>query len=174
MWASVLKQAIKRRKPDFSESYYGFRTFGNLLDEAQARGLFEVGRDEKSGAFVYRNNGTAAGSGAAVEEPAVAPTETPVMPAVAVAEEGDGKHETRRKGRGGRKPAEKKTEPGLPRAANGTPEVQVAIEPPALTVLSEAASTETVPAEEAAVKPARKPAARSRRPRKTEVKPDSV
>ncbi|SDV46129.1 NYN domain-containing protein [Chitinasiproducens palmae] len=55
LWASVLKSAIKRRKPDFNESYYGFRAFGNLLDEAQARGLLEVGRDEKSGAYVYRN-----------------------------------------------------------------------------------------------------------------------
>ena len=56
IWASVLKNAIKRRKPDFSESYYGFRAFGSLLDEAQARGLLEVGRDEKSGAFVFRSN----------------------------------------------------------------------------------------------------------------------
>ncbi len=60
IWASVLKSAIKRRKPDFSESYYGFRAFGNLLDEAQARGLLEVGRDDKSGAFVYRPLSSAA------------------------------------------------------------------------------------------------------------------
>src|SRR6476660_3163034 len=57
IWASALKQAIKRRKPDFNESYYGFRAFGNLLDEAQARGLFELGRDEKSGTYVYRSSG---------------------------------------------------------------------------------------------------------------------
>ncbi len=56
IWASVLKEAIKRRKPDFSESYYGFRTFGNLLEEMKARGLLEFGRDEKSGAYVYRGN----------------------------------------------------------------------------------------------------------------------
>jgi uncharacterized protein (TIGR00288 family) len=56
IWASVLKSAIKRRKPDFSESYYGFRAFGNLLEEAQSRGLLEVGRDDKSGAFVYRTS----------------------------------------------------------------------------------------------------------------------
>jgi hypothetical protein len=31
----MLKEAIKRRKPDFNESYYGFRAFGNLLEEAQ-------------------------------------------------------------------------------------------------------------------------------------------
>lgn len=57
IWASMLKSAIKRRRPDFSESYYGFRAFGNLLDEAQARGLLDVGRDEKSGAYVTRGAG---------------------------------------------------------------------------------------------------------------------
>lgn len=61
IWASVLKEAIKRRRPDFSESYFGFRTFGNLLEEAQARGLLEFGRDERSGAYVFRGLGTAAG-----------------------------------------------------------------------------------------------------------------
>ncbi len=61
IWASVLKEAIKRRKPDFSESYYGFRTFGNLLEEAQGRGLLEFGRDEKSGAYVFRSLGGAPG-----------------------------------------------------------------------------------------------------------------
>jgi hypothetical protein len=59
IWASVLKEAIKRRKPDFSESYYGFRTFGNLLEEMKARGLLEFGRDEKSGAYVYRGSSAA-------------------------------------------------------------------------------------------------------------------
>ncbi len=56
IWASVLKEAIKRRKPDFNEYTYGFRTFGNLLEEAQNRGLLEFGRDEKSGAYVFRSN----------------------------------------------------------------------------------------------------------------------
>jgi len=60
IWASVLKEAIKRRKPDFSESYYGFKTFGNLLEEASSRGLLEFGRDEKSGAYVYRASPPAA------------------------------------------------------------------------------------------------------------------
>ena len=55
IWASVLKDAIKRRKPGFSESTYGFRAFGNLLEEAQARGLLEFGRDEKSNAYVSRS-----------------------------------------------------------------------------------------------------------------------
>ena len=67
IWASVLKEAIKRRKPDFNETYYGFRAFGNLLEEAQARGLLEFGRDDKSGAYVFRsgtgNQGVASGTG---------------------------------------------------------------------------------------------------------------
>lgn len=55
LWASVLKEAIKRRNPGFNESYYGFKAFGNLLEEAQNRGLLSFGRDEKSGAYVFRN-----------------------------------------------------------------------------------------------------------------------
>lgn len=54
LWASVLKEAIKRRNPGFNESYYGFRAFGNLLEEAQNRGLLAFGRDEKSSAYVAR------------------------------------------------------------------------------------------------------------------------
>jgi uncharacterized LabA/DUF88 family protein len=56
IWASALKQAIKRRRPDFNEAYYGFKTFGNLLEEAQLRGLMDIGRDDKSGAYVYRSS----------------------------------------------------------------------------------------------------------------------
>jgi uncharacterized protein (TIGR00288 family) len=54
IWASVLKEVVKRRNPGFSESYYGFRTFGNLLEDAAAHGLLAVGRDEKSGTYVTR------------------------------------------------------------------------------------------------------------------------
>ena len=54
VWASMLKQAIKRRRPDFNESYFGFKAFGSLLEEAQRRGLLELGRDEKSGTYIVR------------------------------------------------------------------------------------------------------------------------
>ena len=53
IWASVLKEVVKRRNPGFNENYYGFRTFGNLLEDAAARGLLGFGRDDK-GAFVFR------------------------------------------------------------------------------------------------------------------------
>ncbi|HEU4376451.1 MAG TPA: NYN domain-containing protein [Telluria sp.] len=62
IWASLLKDTLKRRRPDFNETYFGFRTFGNLLEEAQARGMLEFGRDEKSGAYVYRSERPVASS----------------------------------------------------------------------------------------------------------------
>jgi uncharacterized LabA/DUF88 family protein len=105
IWASVLKNAIKRRKPDFNETYYGFRAFGNLLEEAHARGLLEFGRDEKSGAYVYRSNAASA-VGENVSEPVEAESTEQLYEAQAaetvVAETG-GKHESRRRGRGNRK-----------------------------------------------------------------------
>jgi uncharacterized LabA/DUF88 family protein len=70
IWASVLKEALKRRNPGFSEQYYGFRTFGNLLEEAQQRGLLEFGRDEKSGAYVYRGSGIPAARAESLPAPA--------------------------------------------------------------------------------------------------------
>ena len=54
VWGSMVKQALKRRKPGFNESYYGFRSFNGLLEEAQARGLLDLERDEKSGGYIVR------------------------------------------------------------------------------------------------------------------------
>lgn len=52
IWGSMIKQALKRRKPGFSEAHYGFRSFGQLLEEAEARGILQLERDEKSGGFI--------------------------------------------------------------------------------------------------------------------------
>lgn len=54
LWGSMIKQALKRRRPGFNESSYGFRSFSELLEEAQARGLVELELDEKSGGYVIR------------------------------------------------------------------------------------------------------------------------
>jgi hypothetical protein len=54
IWGSMVKQALKRRKPGFNESYYGFRSFGKLLDEAEARKLLELEHDEKSGGVIIK------------------------------------------------------------------------------------------------------------------------
>ena len=55
VWGSMVKQTIKRRKPGFNESYHGFRTFSDLLLEAQKRGLLELQHDEKSGGYIIRD-----------------------------------------------------------------------------------------------------------------------
>ena len=143
IWSSMLKEAIKRRRPDFNESNYGFRAFGNLLEEAQARGLLELGRDEKSGTYVHRGSGPAA---LAAEIPA--PVQ-PSVPDATPAPDATAKPATRRRTRGTKaaKPAAEAVEPAAPAAAEA-PAAEPAIHAP----------------EDAA--PTRKPAARSRRPRK--------
>jgi uncharacterized protein (TIGR00288 family) len=52
IWGSMVKQALKRRNPGFNESYYGFKTFSELLDEAQTRDLLKLEYDEKSGGYI--------------------------------------------------------------------------------------------------------------------------
>ncbi|RTL49246.1 MAG: NYN domain-containing protein [Rhodocyclaceae bacterium] len=134
IWASTLKHAIKRRKPDFSESYYGFRAFGNLLEEAQTRGLLELGRDEKSGTYVHRSGGDMQRSAGIVQPPAVveAVTET-VAAEQGGAVEGE-KSKPRRRGGGGRRPSEKteaasarKEKVAPPQKSEGAAETQAAV-----------------------------------------------
>ncbi len=54
VWGSMVKQAIKRRKPGFSESYHGFRSFNHLLQEAEKQGLLTLQHDEKSGGYIIK------------------------------------------------------------------------------------------------------------------------
>ncbi len=79
IWASVLKEAIKRRNPGFNENYYGFRTFGNLLEDAQARGLMAFGRDEKSGTYVCRYTAEVAAQLAAAPQGAEMSANAPAL-----------------------------------------------------------------------------------------------
>jgi uncharacterized protein (TIGR00288 family) len=52
IWGSMVKQALKRRKPGFNESYYGFRAFSDLLEDAEKKGLVKLEPDEKSGGYI--------------------------------------------------------------------------------------------------------------------------
>src|SRR5499426_279371 len=52
IWGSMVKQALKRRHPGFNETYYGFRAFADLLEEAQQKGLIKLDPDEKSGGYI--------------------------------------------------------------------------------------------------------------------------
>ncbi|HET7202191.1 MAG TPA: NYN domain-containing protein [Steroidobacteraceae bacterium] len=54
IWGSMIKQTLKRQRPGFNESYHGFRSFNQLLEEAKARRLIELEKDEKSGGYVVK------------------------------------------------------------------------------------------------------------------------
>jgi uncharacterized protein (TIGR00288 family) len=54
IWGSMIKQALKRRNPGFNESYYGFRAFSDLLEDAATKGLIKLEPDEKSGGYLVR------------------------------------------------------------------------------------------------------------------------
>ncbi len=148
IWASVLKEAIKRRNPGFNESYYGYKTFGTLLEDAAARGLLGVGRDEKSGTYVTRASGRPVPGSAPMAETVatVADTLENAPPAA------ETKPAARRRGRGGRKAEADKVE---------VPAQVVAEAPPV-----ESTATEASPEKKRAASKAKTPARPRRTPRK--------
>ncbi|MBC7537419.1 MAG: NYN domain-containing protein [Bacteriovorax sp.] len=54
MWGSMVKQTMKRRRPGFNETYYGYRSFRELVEDAQNLGLLVMNRDEKTGQYTIR------------------------------------------------------------------------------------------------------------------------
>jgi uncharacterized protein (TIGR00288 family) len=52
LWGSMVKQALKRRKPGFNESYHGFRSFGKLLEEMETLEMLTIEHDKKSGGYI--------------------------------------------------------------------------------------------------------------------------
>ncbi len=55
IWGSLIKQAIRRRNPGFSERAHGFRSFNDLLKVAEKQSLLSLEPDEKSGGFIVRS-----------------------------------------------------------------------------------------------------------------------
>jgi uncharacterized protein (TIGR00288 family) len=109
LWGSMVKETMKRKKPSFNETYYGYRTFSQLLEDAERRGIVKLRRDQKSGSYVVEDLGSSVGTrleapGSARPEPpaprAVEPT--PAKPEPAAAAEGDanGQRTRRRRSRG--------------------------------------------------------------------------
>jgi len=54
IWGSMVKTTMQRRKPGFTESYYGYRSFKELVEDAKKQQLLTVVRDEKSGQYTIR------------------------------------------------------------------------------------------------------------------------
>jgi uncharacterized LabA/DUF88 family protein len=115
LWGSMVKETMKRKKPSFNETYYGFRTFSHLLEDAQRRGIVTLRRDQRSGSYIVEDLGVAS---SAARPDLASPTPAPVVaaisaprpveasstPAVAAGEaaEANGTRPRRRRGRGRR------------------------------------------------------------------------
>ncbi len=148
IWASVLKEVIKRRNPGFNETYFGFRSFGNLLEEAANRGLLGFGRDDKSGAYVTRaaprpaplDEADSAAPASAGDVPGgIVAVDVPDAAKTAVAGEGEASAGSRRRG-GGRRPRKDRT-PAESGATSDVAPVEtqpVAVELPAAVAAGEA------------------------------------
>jgi hypothetical protein len=52
LWSSLIKETMKRKKPSFNEAYHGYRTFSELLQDAQKEGLLELDFDQRSRSYV--------------------------------------------------------------------------------------------------------------------------
>ncbi len=52
LWSSMVKETMKRKKPSFNESYHGYRTFSDLLVDAEKEGIIQLRTDTRSGTYV--------------------------------------------------------------------------------------------------------------------------
>ena len=59
VWGSMVKQALKRRKPGFSERYHGFRSFSELLEQMEQQKMLTLEHDKKSGGYIITDYSSA-------------------------------------------------------------------------------------------------------------------
>ena len=57
LWGSMIKQTMKRKKPEFSEGYVGYGSFSELLEDAEKQGLITITKDARSGTYVITGYG---------------------------------------------------------------------------------------------------------------------
>ena len=68
LWSSLVKETIKRKKPSFNESYHGYRTFSDLLEDAEKEGIIQLRTDSRSGTYVIVDFGKEKKKGKEEEE----------------------------------------------------------------------------------------------------------
>jgi uncharacterized LabA/DUF88 family protein len=113
LWGSMVKETMKRKKPSFNETYYGFRTFSHLLEDAQRRGIVVLRRDQRSGSYIVEDLGAASAATGRLDTPVSGPAKPPdaagavaangsatAVPAAESAETANGGRPRRRRGRG--------------------------------------------------------------------------
>jgi hypothetical protein len=161
LWGSMVKETMKRKRPSFNETYFGFRTFSHLLEEAQRKGIVSLRRDQKSGSYIIEDLGSAAFVSGAAPAPRPEPVSAPAINAppaavpapAAAAEEANGSRSRRRRGRGRRGGRGVPAAPGA-----GAPEAAVD-EGPELDEADEELAGEEAQEEPPAAPPAQEPAA---------------
>jgi uncharacterized protein (TIGR00288 family) len=52
LWGSMIKQTMQRKRPSFNESYYGFSSFSELLEEAEKQKIVVLKKDQRSGTYI--------------------------------------------------------------------------------------------------------------------------
>jgi len=120
LWGSMVKETMKRKRPSFNETYYGFRSFSHLLEDAQRRGIVVLRRDQRSGSYIIEDLGAASKTDAAGAEP---PAERRAEAAVEAEVANGARPSRRRRGRGGRG-----RRPGAPAAPGVRPEGGAAVD----------------------------------------------
>jgi uncharacterized protein (TIGR00288 family) len=128
LWSSMIKDTMKRKKPSFNESYHGYRTFSELLEDARNEGLLELETDKRSRTYVVTRFG---------EELQGQPGEGGAVAATVK------RKPRRRRGSGRKKPTAAET------ASNGTP--TAAETAPVESAPSPEASSESPPPPESAI-----------------------
>jgi hypothetical protein len=78
LWSSLIKETIKRKRPSFNEAFYGYKSFGRLLEDAARRGILELTRDAQNRSYVVTRFGA---------EMAARPSEAPEAAEAAAAAE---------------------------------------------------------------------------------------
>src|SRR6185436_10346994 len=68
IYSSMVKDTMKRKKPSFNEAYHGYRTFSELLEDAQRQGLLDLETDKRSRTYVVTRFGSEMTSPAAPAE----------------------------------------------------------------------------------------------------------
>jgi uncharacterized LabA/DUF88 family protein len=110
LWGSMVKETMKRKRPSFNETYYGFRTFSHLLEDAQRKGIVTLRRDQRSGSYIVEDLGSVSVGAAPARAEAALPVRAvePTPPPAAAPESGEaeaangGRAPRRRRGRGRR------------------------------------------------------------------------
>ncbi len=54
VWGSLVKQTLRRVYPGFDETYYGYRNFSDMLEDASGKKLLELKYDEQRGNYKVR------------------------------------------------------------------------------------------------------------------------